>query len=1394
MANSEKHEYEATISATVSDNETPTTMTTLPNASDDGAQRRASGETMMMSTTKAQRMETKEDEGKQNNKENRCNNPVQKDSPEISDKGSKSPPLPFLRLRSFRREDSSSDGEPKTPESADDKGAKSRPLSFMKVPKLKREKSNSEILERKKKRVKFSPNDNDGDLLVDTRVFEPQSFSCTVAGDDADNDVSFKIKKLLRRKSKRKQSSIETQTEGDKKKEIGDKEKRQSTDDESISDIPPSSAEPDRKVIHDKDGDVCFHDISSPDKDALDIQVSASDNLQVMNEQHSSGTALDGAKIVVQEAVVPYSLDQRESQVSTSQSACISPEKALLQEEQELEISSSKNAQENGQVPNENDLSTSFEDDSTSSTSQGSVKREGTFTLDGPPPAKITRSSCDVAEDTAVPLSNTPPRESIMEPLHFFVDLSGSEGKVGSPENKNKEVVSKMSKNSQPIKSVRIVEPESKKQEESSSTVKALKNTAKKTFACAWRTALKSPELPEKAPNTALKPAVARPRTPSRPGSISPRSSPTKSDTLHRSSPTKQESTNRSSPAKDKPTKVNLQRKLSDSKLKSVPLEKMPEPKSPKESLRLSRPLKRMPHQHPDSPRTPPERTSVWAGVSLPSFKREGTFTKKYDSERDRLQAECNRLNVEKERLQSELNEARERLDDEVAARKALKRNNEMSLRQLREDEIKRSELLIADLRNRLEDEKRKALALQRESLMRTHESELLKVDRGRDEDQRKLLSEARLTEEKLKAEIRRETHRLEQQQQQQVPAKQCCHTSEREVERLNRDLSTLRDHKKRLEEFVQTLQETERKRAGELRRLHEEHEAAVAKIHRINKTEAAKLLDELRSKERTIANLEKQVSAQSAKIRYQEEKQRELSNDRSEDGRKQSTRGGGSSVSSKKNKEGGNTKDGRIREKWRFRLPSCTMKESSSSSISTASNLSNSGSLSSNVILLPLPPSTPVPSKSLGSAATTPMEQSIESGISMASENEDLRLQLENARLEVEELLKKTYDQQEAIEANLQRIAEQKEIIDEQQAKITDLTEEAMDRECMAIATSPPVWPPRRESCVKVSELPTVLEQSSDEELSPISSPTTPDPSPLHTFDHPEGLYDEETDHPHTPTAFLTPTTPGTEPPTWPKVADNKYGSQYAQLSDEWQNLLASTSNASSPCVDLGDKECLTQWFLSSRVMELEAQNSRLEADLQEARDHADLQEFRILELTEGADRLHHSARPKEGILKRPSIAAFRTHLLKVWRKGLGVPESTEPDFLKAIIIIIIIVIGVEDVCITSHHNYHHRTHQRTGRGGMSDRVVQVGPCDGGCGVGAARSHLFYGLFAGLVKLGSPNSYVRLGRVNDRPLATAYQPTNLLVDLLQLSAVEEEEEETVAIFWKGALSANQKH
>lgn len=60
--------------------------------------------------------------------------------------------------------------------------------------------------------------------------------------------------------------------------------------------------------------------------------------------------------------------------------------------------------------------------------------------------------------------------------------------------------------------------------------------------------------------------------------------------------------------------------------------------------------------------------------------------------------------------------------------------------------------------RCRLEDEKREALGQQKGMLTRTHETDLTRAERERDEDHRRIQQEYKMEQEKLKAEIRRET------------------------------------------------------------------------------------------------------------------------------------------------------------------------------------------------------------------------------------------------------------------------------------------------------------------------------------------------------------------------------------------------------------------------------------------------------------------------------------------------------------------------------------------------------------------------------------------------------------------------------------------------------------
>ncbi|KAK8731651.1 hypothetical protein OTU49_007407, partial [Cherax quadricarinatus] len=301
--------------------------------------------------------------------------------------------------------------------------------------------------------------------------------------------------------------------------------------------------------------------------------------------------------------------------------------------------------------------------------------------------------------------------------------------------------------------------------------------------------------------------------------------------------------------------------------------------------------------------------------------------------------------------------------------------------------------------------------------------------------------------------------------------------------------------------------------------------------------------------------------------------------------------------------------------------------------------------------------------------------------------EQQQRKFEYERTNLEqqLEESLLKMEEQGQVMEAQKQVMEEQKQVIEEQQLRIIDLSEEVMERECLLqdrenllqereCLARPTSWSLRRESCVKVSELPTVMEQNSDEESTPTSTPastpTTPQnnsPGQFSEFTPEAATYPTTFPTPTTPhiqmpaitlddattpttilspttseshaqlssitledatmsTAFLTPTTPGTEPPVWPQI--NEISDKYVQLSKDHQELqksyqlLASTSASSSSVLDFPGKDGPATWWLSARVLELEAQAATLKMELQETKDHADLLEFRCLELTEGSDK----------------------------------------------------------------------------------------------------------------------------------------------------------------------------
>merc|ERR1711874_144759 len=402
-----------------------------------------------------------------------------------------------------------------------------------------------------------------------------------------------------------------------------------------------------------------------------------------------------------------------------------------------------------------------------------SIKREGTFTLDsptddGPSPAKIVKPSSK-EELNENDISDTSATGAIPKQVKFTdAPKSPRKGRVANTKNvkeKTKKVEGKLStfstKTTVPDKIKHVEAPKAspkptpkpaKSVKPSESPVTLLRNSARKTIMSAWRKTTGTQDETNKLNTVSSKVPIQKEQ-------------PTKSPKTQR-------------------RKLVLNTKL------SIPKEVIPKikvlDKSPvrplnnkeKQTNSVSSDLKRDP-------------MPKWENRS------EARNLKKFDSEKERLQAEINRINADRERIQSELVEARIRVEEEVVARRALRRTNDMAMRQLREGEARRAELLMADLKNRMEDEKRKDLNMLKEALSKGHEADLMRADRERDEEQRRIRHQSKIKEDRLKAELRSQTFSLHHLQTESYLSKheaavpvQCCH-HDREIDRLNREILT---------------------------------------------------------------------------------------------------------------------------------------------------------------------------------------------------------------------------------------------------------------------------------------------------------------------------------------------------------------------------------------------------------------------------------------------------------------------------------------------------------------------------------------------------------------------------------------------------------------------------
>eukprot|EP00092_Neocalanus_flemingeri_P060393 GFUD01072374.1.p1 GENE.GFUD01072374.1~~GFUD01072374.1.p1 ORF type:complete len:2138 (-),score=539.44 GFUD01072374.1:426-6839(-) len=228
--------------------------------------------------------------------------------------------------------------------------------------------------------------------------------------------------------------------------------------------------------------------------------------------------------------------------------------------------------------------------------------------------------------------------------------------------------------------------------------------------------------------------------------------------------------------------------------------------------------------------------------------------------------------------LRSQMVQTKEVAENERLAVRSLRRERHADIKAAREEETKKYDCLLAELKNRSEHEKNIAVAAKSDQLERKFQTEFTKFANIKEEEIRRMRAEERRTRDDLIQQLR-ETQRasavvspctspkgsldrFHHRDPENVASGQVQppDRAPRPPDKHSQELGVLRTHKKKLEEIIQVAHESDRKKLEEMRQMKETQDAELKEIKKIAKTEILKLMDEVRGKDRAIVELESQV------------------------------------------------------------------------------------------------------------------------------------------------------------------------------------------------------------------------------------------------------------------------------------------------------------------------------------------------------------------------------------------------------------------------------------------------------------------------------------------------------------------------------------------------------
>uniref|UniRef100_A0A8C1LWL1 Janus kinase and microtubule interacting protein 1 n=1 Tax=Cyprinus carpio TaxID=7962 RepID=A0A8C1LWL1_CYPCA len=180
---------------------------------------------------------------------------------------------------------------------------------------------------------------------------------------------------------------------------------------------------------------------------------------------------------------------------------------------------------------------------------------------------------------------------------------------------------------------------------------------------------------------------------------------------------------------------------------------------------------------------------------------------------------------------------------------------SKIELRAQRETEQHKHSVALTELRVKLHEEKQREVAATRESLSRQHETELARAARLRETELARLQALVCILRDGASSELR---SALKEEAREEARR-----SYEAEKLRLTQELQEAKTSRRQAEEALSNAVQADRAKAADLRVAHQAHQEEIQRIKRESEREIRRLMDELKSRDRVVQSLEKELGVQ---------------------------------------------------------------------------------------------------------------------------------------------------------------------------------------------------------------------------------------------------------------------------------------------------------------------------------------------------------------------------------------------------------------------------------------------------------------------------------------------------------------------------------------------------